>query len=120
MRVVARDWATYWQLGLPEIDIDWDEEMVLVAALGPTPRPDATVRVTDITWDGTTLVPRVELITDDGASNGADAEAPIRMRSPYDLIVVPANDENVLGFTLGPPPARDKRDKAGIPIPGLP
>lgn len=118
MRVVARDWATYWQLGLPKIDVDWDREMVLVAALGPTYRLDATVNVRDIDWNGSVLVPHVEVVTGSASEETAGAR-PLRMQSPYEIVVVPTSDENVVGFTPEPPARARKRDQSGFSIPGL-
>jgi hypothetical protein len=118
MRVVARDWAGYWQLGLPEIDVNWDEEMVLVAALGPTTRPGTGVRIREISWNGTVLVPRVEITRSDAELEPGSA-GPLETRSPYELVVVPASDENVSGFTSRPPPPPRSKKGGGIPLPGL-
>lgn len=118
MRVVARDWAGYWQLGLPEIDVNWEDEMVLIAALGPTTRPGTGIRIREIDWNGTTLVPRVE-ITRSGAEPDAGSSGPLSTSSPYELVVVPASDENVAGFTNRPPPPSRSKASGGFPLPGL-
>lgn len=118
MRVVARNEATFRQLGLPEVNVNWDKEMVLVAALGRTPQADMMIEIQRIEQRGSTLVPIVRLTRllpgDAPEREGAPLSS---IRSPYELVVVPASDKNVVGFTIDPPgpDAEERLGRGGIP-----
>ena len=55
MRLVIRDRATYRQLPLPEIEVDFDREMLLVAASGGIRTTDHALRIMGVRRAGSML-----------------------------------------------------------------
>ena len=79
--------------------VDFDHEMVLVAALGPTASADYAVRITRVWRDGAVLRAEVEV-----AHPPADSPRRGIPASPYHLVVIPKSNLNVAGFTAAVSP----------------
>ena len=108
MNLVVHDLGTLSEIPLDPGPVDFSREMVLLAALGPTPSERFAIRIKRISRDGAVLRPELEV-------RFPSARAPRRASraSPYHLIVVPKTNMNVIGFTPrypGPSPAPGTRD----------
>ena len=117
IRVVARDWETYCQLGLPDLPVEWGREMVLVAALGPTLRRDLTLFVDRVEQRGSAIHPSVRLALvrpPEPAENNPWKQA----RCPFEVVVVPYSGLNVIGFTTEPPERARPRGGVRLPLSG--
>jgi len=79
--------------------VDFDEEMVLLAALGPTACDDYAIRIRRVWRDGMQLRARVEV-----QCPAADAPRRGTPASPYHLVIVPRSELNVKGFEARVPP----------------
>ena len=104
MRLVVHDPATLASLPITVGDIDFANEMVLVAALGPAPSEQYAIRIQRVWRDGASL--RAPIVV-----TYPPAGAPLRSRSasPYHVVVVPRSPLNVGGFQVKPPPAASGR-----------
>jgi len=98
LRVVVRDAATLARLPITDVPVDFETQMVLVAALGPVPSDRAGVRITRVWRQGDRI--HVQVRTLHPAEGGPGA--PVRT-SPYHVVVVPRSDLNVVGFSATVP-----------------
>ncbi len=92
-RVVVRDRATLARLPITEVPVDFDRQMVLVAALGPAPTDQVGIRITRV-WREKNHI-RVQVQT---LHPGEAKHAGLKRTSPYHIVVVPRSDLNVVGF----------------------
>jgi hypothetical protein len=112
-RVVARDRATLSQLPIAEVPVDFDRQMVLVAALGPASTDQLAIRITRVWRDGSRIRVQVQTL-----HPGEEKRGGVRRASPYHIVVVPRSDLGVAGFaTAVPPGAFDMASTPGTPPP---
>ena len=78
--------------------VDFDQQMVLLAALGPTPTAEDQIRIRRVWRDGSVL--RAEVVIE---RPGQTVELSPTAASPYHLVVVPHCSLNVAGFTAAVP-----------------
>lgn len=93
LRLVIHDPGTLAMLPFDPGPVDFDREMVLLAAMGPTPSADCAIRIRRVWRDGPRLRVRVELQFPPGDAARSEARA-----SPYHLVVVPRSDRRIRGF----------------------
>lgn len=98
LRLAIHDPGTLAMLPVRIGPVDFDREMVLFAALGPTASEDYTIRITRVWRDGSVLRAAVE-ITYPPAEGGTSR----RRASPYHAVVLPRVPMNVEGFDSQPP-----------------
>ncbi len=98
LRLAIRDAGTLAMVPVDVGPVDFQREMVLLAALGPTPSPEYGIRIRRVWRDGSELRARIE-------KRFPEADLPRRTTpaNPYHLIVVPRCDRNVRGFPVKPP-----------------
>jgi hypothetical protein len=94
VRAVVHDPGTLAMLGMGGVDVDFDSQMVLLAALGPTPSANYGIRIRRVWRDGWALRAAVEVV-----HPAVDAPRRGTPASPYHLVVVPRSDLNVVGFS---------------------
>lgn len=99
VRVVIRDRATLARLPLAEIEVDFDQHMILLAGLGPTFRSGAGIRIVSVRREGSRLRVQERQIT-----GGLDEPSPPRRYSPWTMVVIPHSDLNVEGYSARVPP----------------
>jgi hypothetical protein len=97
-RVLVRDRATLSQIPIADIPVDFHTQMVLVAALGPTPTSDYGVRITRV-WREGSRVRAQEREIHPGLSEGHGLDP----ASPWTAVVVPRSDLNVQGYSVDIP-----------------
>lgn len=99
VRVVAYDAATLAQIPVTDVPVDFDTEMVLIAALGPTVGQDIGVRITRI-WreDG-----RIH-VRDQRLHPGLERTSTLERSSPWTVVVVPRCEAPVEGYSSYVPP----------------
>jgi hypothetical protein len=92
-RLVIHDVGSMATVPVDPGPVDFDREMVVVAALGPAPSPDYGIRIRGVKRQGSRLRAAVEV-------QYPPMDAPRRGRpsSPYHLIVVPKCHLNIVGF----------------------
>lgn len=93
LRLVIHEPATLAMLPFTVDPVDFSTEMVLLAALGPTPGDDYSIRIRRVWRDGLRLRARVEV-----QFPPVDAPRSGSRASPYHLVVVPRCDLRVRGF----------------------
>jgi hypothetical protein len=93
-RLVIRDRATLSQVPITEVPVDFASQMVLVAALGPTPNPELGVRIRRV-WRQDGEIRVTERFIHPGSTDGA----PPRRASPWTIVVVPRSADNVRGYS---------------------
>lgn len=93
VRLLVRDPATLAQLPLTEVPVDFDQQMVLVAGLGPTPTSERGIRIVRVWREGSRIRVQERVIHpgDDQASGLAPA-------SPWTVAIIPRSDLNVQGY----------------------
>jgi len=94
LRVVVRDRQTLAQLPITEIPVDFENQMVLVAALGRTGSAQVGVRITKV-WQDADLI-RVQV---NSLHPGNEKQGGLAPASPCHIVVVPRSDLNVAGFS---------------------
>jgi hypothetical protein len=99
VRMVIRDRATLAQVPLPYLPIDFDKEMVLLAALGTVPTEGYAVRITGV-WREQMKI-RVSVQTT--PPQPAKQHRKLNLCNPYHLVVVPRSNLNVEGFSTSLP-----------------
>lgn len=99
LRVVIRDQSTWDSLPIAELEVDFDKEMVLVAAMGQTFSEYYGIQINRVWREGNVLLAEVEHVFP-----SADAPRRGHQASPYDTVVVPRCDLNVRGFSPRIPP----------------
>jgi hypothetical protein len=92
--MVIRDQATYHQLPLAEVEVDFGREMLLVVATGGIRLTDSVSRITGVRRTGSVLVADVVQVR---RSDGESRDGP-RRAGTYHMVVVPFSDLNVVGF----------------------
>ena len=107
LRLVVHDPGTLAMLPVDPGPVDFSHEMVLLAAMGPTPWDDYAIRIRRVWREGSVLRARVEkrFPRPDAPRGSAPA-------SPYHLVVVPRSELNVRGFEVGVPPGT--LDRSGL------
>ena len=94
VRLVIRDRATFHQLPLPEVEVDFGREMLLVVAAGGLRTTTYAPRITGVRRVGNMLV--VDVIRARRSDDAGDL-APGRTAF-YHMVVVPRSDLNVAQF----------------------
>ena len=94
VRLVIRDRATFHQLPLPEVEVDFGREMLLVVAAGGLRTTTYAPRITGVRRVGNMLV--VDVIRTRRSDDAGDL-APGRTAF-YHMVVVPRSDLNVAEF----------------------
>lgn len=94
IRVVARDAVTLAQLPIAEIPVDFQKQMVLVAALGPATSDQVGIRIGRVWKEGSRI--RVQVNT---LHPGDDKRGGLMRTSPYHIVVIPRSNLNVEGFS---------------------
>jgi len=97
MQVVVRDAATWAQIPLVDILVDFDEEMLLVVTLGRQPTEDVRVEVEQVWRDGYRLRVQTRVTQPTHALTTT-------ISTPFCVAVVPKCDLNVAEFSNAPPP----------------
>jgi hypothetical protein len=108
LRVVARDAATLAQVPVVEVPVDFETQMVLIAALGPSASDQVGVRIDRVYRLGRAIHVQVRMLHPGEAKHGG-----LRRTSPYHVVVIPRSDLNVVGFSPVVPPG-------AIDLPGVP
>lgn len=93
-RIVVRDSATLAQIPLTEVPVDFDSQMVLIAALGPTPNPRLGIRIKRVWREGSRI-----RVLERPIHPGSDDGSATRPASPWTMVVVPKTDLNVDGYS---------------------
>ena len=93
LRLVIHDPGSLAMLPLEAGPVDFDREMVLVAALGPVASGEYSIRIHRVFRRGSSLHAGVVV-----GHPPADAVRVRRRASPYHLVVVPKSELNVAGF----------------------
>jgi hypothetical protein len=108
LRLVVHDPGTLAMLPVDPGPVNFSHEMVLLAAMGPTPSDDYAIRIRRVWREGSVLRARVEkrFPRPDAPRGSAPA-------SPYHLVVVPRSELNVRGFEAGVPPGTLDRSGRG-------
>ncbi len=99
LRLVFHDAGSLAMLPVNAGPVDFDREMVLLAALGPTRSEDSAVRIRRLWRDGSVL--RAEVQISHPVASALSAGTPA---SPYHLVVVPRSDLNIAGWTAAATP----------------
>lgn len=99
VRLVARDPATLAQVPLADVPVDFDKQMVLIAALGIVPSDGYAIRITRVWRRGNRILTDVRV----SPPPPARRPGPPNLTSPYHIVVVPRSDLNVEGFTTALP-----------------
>ena len=94
IRIVIRDEATFAQLPLTEIDIDFETQMILLTGRGPTTADDIGIRI-DRVWREGSLIRVLER----RIHPGSEHEPGIAPASPWTMVVVPKSTLNVDRYT---------------------
>ncbi|MCC6322278.1 MAG: protease complex subunit PrcB family protein [Phycisphaerales bacterium] len=97
--MVIYDQASLARLGLVDLPVDFKQEMVLLAAMGPAPSEDCQIQIDRVTREGNRL--RVE-VTSIYPSEGALRH--MGAASPFHAIVVPRCELRIEGFSAKIPP----------------
>lgn len=94
VRLIIRDAATLAQVPVGDVPVDFTTQMVLVAALGPTPSADMGVRITRV-WeqDGRLRVQERQL------HPGLELQRGLNPASPWTAVVISKTDLNVEGYS---------------------
>jgi len=99
VRLVAYDAATLAQVPVAEVPVDFNSQMVLVAALGPTFGQDIGVRITRVWLEDSQV--RVQ---ERRLHPGLDRPGRLERSSPWTVVVVPRYEANVRGYSSDVPP----------------
>jgi len=94
LRLVIRDPAALAAIPVAEVPVDFNEQMVLVAALGAVPTEGYAVRITRVWRDGRRVYVDVR-VTHPQPGGTPPKHA---LCAPYHIVVVPRSDLNVEGF----------------------
>lgn len=113
-RIIVRDRATLAQVPVGEVPVDFETQMVLVAALGPTPGSDVGIRITRV-WeqDGRLRVQERQI------HPGREQERGLSPASPWTAVVIPRSDLNVSGYSPVVPPnliSGSPSDSRNVPV----
>ena len=100
MRVVVRDAATFAQIPIADVPVDFRTQMLLIATLGRVTSDLYSVDITRAWREKGQL--RVETVL-----HAPPPGHPVAMASPYCIVVVPKCDLNVADFDPQPP-VRDR------------
>ncbi len=98
LRLVVHDPGTLAMLPIDLGPVDFNREMVLVSALGPTPSPTYAIRIRRIWRDGPALRAAMDI-----QYPAPDAQLRSAPASPYHAVVVPKSNLNVRNFQAGIP-----------------
>lgn len=96
MQLVIRDPATFAQVPLRELSVDFQNEMVLVVTLGRVPSDKYAVEIDRVWREGHQLRVAVSVLA-------PEAGHPITPATPFCIAVVPRSDLNVARFAPEPP-----------------
>jgi len=95
LRLVIRDSAALAAIPVAEVPVDFNEQMVLVAALGAVPTEGYAVRITRVWRDRRRVYVDVRV-----TQPQPDGKPPKHaLCAPYHIVVVPRSDLNVEGFS---------------------
>jgi hypothetical protein len=94
VRVVAYDAATLAQVPVTEVPVDFNTQMVLITALGPTLGQDIGVKITRVWREG----PEVR-VQETRVHPGLERSGPPERSSPWSVVVVPRYETNVRNYT---------------------
>ena len=94
VRIVAYDAATLAQVPVTEVPVDFETQMVLITALGPTLGEDIGVKITRVWREG----PRVR-VQEQRIHPGLERSAGLERSSPWSVVVVPRCELEVEGYT---------------------
>lgn len=97
--VVVRDPQTLARIPVAEVPVDFENQMVLIVGLGPTPTNELGVRVGRVWRDGSQIRVQERRI-----HPGAEHSPGLDPASPWTIVVVPKSDLNVEGFLTRVPP----------------
>lgn len=95
VRLVARDRAGLAQLPIADVPVDFDKQMVLIAAMGLVPTDRYGIRISQVWRQGQRIYAQVRRVA--RAQGGQAGE--LKLCSPYHIVVVPRSDLNVEGFS---------------------
>jgi hypothetical protein len=108
VRILARDRATLAQVPLAEVPVDFDQQMVLIAGMGPTPHSGTGIRITRVWKEGRRIrVQERHIHPGLGEASGVEAS------SPWTIVVIPRSELNVQGYRPDVP-ARLLQAPAGL------
>jgi hypothetical protein len=95
LRLVIRDPAGLAAIPVAEVPVDFQRQMVLVAALGVVPTEGYAIRITRVWRD------RRRVYVDVRVSHPQSGGEPPKhaLCAPYHIVVVPRSDLNVEGFS---------------------
>lgn len=98
IRLLARDAETLADIPLAEVPVDWNEHMVLVHGLGPTPTAQNAVTIVRVWREGSVIKVQERQI-----HPGPDAVATGAPGSPWTIAIIPRSDWNVEGYSTSLP-----------------
>lgn len=93
VRILVRDQATLAQVPIAEIKVDFENEMLLVAGLGPTASSELGIRIVRVWREGSQL--RVQ---ERQTHPGLDSSSTVNPASPWTIVAIPKSDLNVRGY----------------------
>lgn len=99
VRIVARDRATLAQIPLVDVPVDFDSQMVLLAALGPVPHDGLGIRIKRVWREGSRI-----RVAERHVHPGPNQPTRTTAASPWTAVVVPRSDLNVEGYAPRVPP----------------
>lgn len=92
-RVLIRDAATLAQVPVAEIPVDFQTQMVLLSALGPTPTNDFGILIARVWQQGSRIRVQERQI-----HPGLTEKRGLEPASPWTMVVIPRSDLNVEGY----------------------
>ncbi len=98
MRIVARDAATLSQIPLADVPVDFRDQMVLIATLGPVRSDEYGIRITRVWREGKFIKTLIRVARPAGGQ-----AKPLVLASPYHVVIVPKSGLNVVGFSADVP-----------------
>ncbi len=98
VRILARDRATLAQVPVTEIPVDFENEMVLIAGVGPTPSSEVGIQIARV-WEKGSRIRVQEIQT----HPGPDQQRGLNPASPWAVAVIPRSDLNVEGYSVAVP-----------------
>ncbi len=95
VRLLIRDPAALAQVPVTDVPVDFNTQMVLLAALGPTPTSDLGIRITRVWREGHRIRVQERQI-----HPGTEEGRGLDPASPWTVVVIPRSDLNVEGYSM--------------------
>jgi hypothetical protein len=98
VRILVRDPVTLSQFPLAELKVNFENEMLLVAGLGPTASSELGIRIVRVWREGSRI--RVQ---ERQTHPGLDSSSTVSPASPWTIVSIPKSDLNVQGYSTDVP-----------------